>query len=107
MTSDAGSVAERITKVNLICKVNSNARKNYEVEISSFISQARTQREIIERLEIDVKKYDGESKNAHSEYYAALEEVKYNGKYTKKNSDVVDISIFFFPYLLYFKTPEN
>ena len=103
MTSDAGSVAERITKVNLICKVNSNARKNYEVEISSFISQARTQREIIERLEIDVKKYDGESKNAHSEYYAALEEVKYNGKYTKKIAMLLISLYSFFPFL----TPEN
>ena len=78
LTSDSGSVTDRILKINLIYKVNNNGRKNYEIEISSFISQARTQREIIEKLEIDVTKYNTESKLLYNQYYSTLEEVKYN-----------------------------
>jgi chromosome segregation ATPase len=78
LTSDATSVADRVAKLALMCKVNTNSRKNYEVEIASFITQARTQRELIERLEVEVRKYDAESKKAHSAYFAALEQVKFS-----------------------------
>jgi len=78
LTSDSGSVSDRIAKMNLVYKVNNNGRKNYEIEISSFISQARTQREIIEKLEIDVTKYNQEAKDIYNLYYSTLEEVKYN-----------------------------
>jgi hypothetical protein len=78
LTSDSTKVMDRISKINLIYKINNNGRKNYEIEISSFITQARTQREIIEKLELEVTKYNEESKSMYNKYYTTLENVKYN-----------------------------
>eukprot|EP00945_MAST-04E_sp_MAST-4E-sp1_P006352 g6352.t1 len=78
LNRDGITAAERIAKIATMMKINANAKKNLENEISGFIAQARQHREVIERMEADVLKYTKEGKEASEAYYAALEEVKYN-----------------------------
>jgi chromosome segregation ATPase len=91
LNRDGITAEERIVKLGLMMKVNANAKKNLENEISGFIAQARQHREIIERMELDVLKYTKEGKEANEAYYAALEEVKYNEvKITELQRKTVD-----------------
>eukprot|EP00949_MAST-11_sp_MAST-11-sp1_P004411 g4411.t1 len=72
----------------MVCKAT---KKNLETEVSSFIAQAYQHREIIDRVEADVRKYDDQARGAQQSYYATLEEVKYNDvKITEMQRKIVE-----------------
>ena len=67
---------EKTRRMFDLIKVNENSKKNLENEINGFKVEALRQRQSIEQLEDDVKRYDSQGALAHQKYYTALEETR-------------------------------
>jgi len=59
-----------------LVKINENTRKNLEVEIQGYKSEAQKQRQMIYALEKEREKYGQQASDATAKYLQALEEVK-------------------------------
>ncbi|KAJ1451428.1 hypothetical protein M885DRAFT_499590 [Pelagophyceae sp. CCMP2097] len=59
-----------------LTKVNENAKKNLQNEVSGFTSSVKTQRQQIEQLVRDREAHERDGENAARKYYVALERLK-------------------------------
>ena len=67
---------EKTRRMYDLIKINENKKKNLENEINGFKVEALKQRQHIEQLEEEVKRYEREGTVAHQKYYTALEEMR-------------------------------
>eukprot|EP00898_Chlorokybus_atmophyticus_P000353 jgi/Chlat1/1318/Chrsp118S01746 len=59
-----------------LVKINENAQRNLEQEVSGYRAEAARQARVVAALEREREKYGAEASDASSKYLAALEEVK-------------------------------
>lgn len=68
--------SDRTRHTEDLIKIHKNTRKNLENEVAGYRAHALRQRETIETLQEDRKRYAAEAEEANQRYYTALEQVK-------------------------------